>query len=135
MLILKAGLLYFGIVFGAGFMLGTIRVLWIVPRFGERTAELIEAPFMFTVIILAARWLVRHLPLAPRPATRLAVGFTGLGIMIFVEFTVVLWLRGITIGEYYESRDPVAGIVYLVMLALFALMPWLVRPETPGIRS
>ena len=31
MLILKAGLVYFALVFGAGFVLGTIRTLWIVP--------------------------------------------------------------------------------------------------------
>ena len=29
--ILKAGVLYFVLVFGAGFVLGTIRTLWIVP--------------------------------------------------------------------------------------------------------
>lgn len=44
MQILKAGALYFALAFGAGFVLGTIRVLWAVPRFGERTAELMETP-------------------------------------------------------------------------------------------
>lgn len=32
--ILKAAALYFGLVFGTGFVLGTIRVLWVVPRLG-----------------------------------------------------------------------------------------------------
>jgi hypothetical protein len=36
--ILKAGTLYFALVFGAGFLLGAIRVPLLVPRFGERTA-------------------------------------------------------------------------------------------------
>ena len=31
--ILKAGALYFALVFGAGFVLGTIRTLWIRPEF------------------------------------------------------------------------------------------------------
>jgi hypothetical protein len=35
----------------------------------------------------------------------------------------VLWLRGLSIGEYVAGRDPVSGTVYLVMLGLFALMP------------
>jgi len=32
--ILKAAALYFGLVFGTGFVLETIRVLWVVPRIG-----------------------------------------------------------------------------------------------------
>ena len=32
MQIVKAAVLYFALVFGAGFMLGTIRTLWVVPR-------------------------------------------------------------------------------------------------------
>jgi hypothetical protein len=47
---LKAGAAYFALVFGTGFALGTIRTLWIVPRLGIRTAELLEAPFMLVAI-------------------------------------------------------------------------------------
>jgi hypothetical protein len=46
--------------------------------------------------------------------------------LLVVEFTVVLWLRGVTIGEYIQQRDPVAGTVYILMLGLFAVMPVLV---------
>ena len=58
--ILKAGVLYFALVFEAGFVLGTIRTLWIVPRLGTRLAELMETPIMFVITILAARWTVRR---------------------------------------------------------------------------
>ena len=47
MQILKAGVLYFALVFGAGFVLGPIRILWVVPRFGTSMAELMETPIMF----------------------------------------------------------------------------------------
>jgi hypothetical protein len=30
----EAGVLYFALVFGVGFVLGSIRTLWVVPRFG-----------------------------------------------------------------------------------------------------
>lgn len=38
-------------------MLGTIRTLWVVPRFGARTAELMETPIMLIVIVFSARWI------------------------------------------------------------------------------
>ena len=124
--ILKAGALYFALVFGAGFALGTIRMLWIVPSFGTRKAELMEAPIMFVITLLASRWVARRLAMPPSLPRRLAVGLVALGLVLLVEFTVVLRLRGVTIGEYLASRDPVAGTVYIVMLSVFAIMPLLV---------
>jgi hypothetical protein len=123
MQILKAGVLYFALVFGAGFVLGTIRTFWIVPSFGTRTAELMETPIMLVITVLAARWVARHLLLSPAPTTRLGVGFVALGCMLITEFTVVPWIRGLTIGEYLARRDPVAGTVYILMLVVFAVMP------------
>lgn len=49
MQISKAGVLYFALVFGAGFVLGTIRTLGVVPRVGARIAELMETPVMLVV--------------------------------------------------------------------------------------
>ena len=126
MQVLKAGAFYFVLVFGAGFVLGPIRILWVVPRVGERTAELMEAPIMLVVIVLAARWIARRVVVPPTPPSLLGVGVVALGLLLVVEFTVVLWLRGLTIGEYFARRDPVVGTVYIVMLGVFAVMPLLV---------
>jgi hypothetical protein len=59
--IFKAGVLYFSLVFATGFVLGNIRVFWIVPILGVRWAELMELPVMLVVTILAARWAARIL--------------------------------------------------------------------------
>lgn len=126
MQVLKAGAFYFVLVFGAGFVLGPIRILWLVPRVGERTAELMETPIMLVVIVLAARWIARRVAVPPTPSRLLGVGFAALGLLLVVEFTVVLWLRGLTIGEYFAGRDPVAGTAYIMMLGVFAVMPLLV---------
>ena len=126
MQILKAGILYLALVFGAGFVLGTIRTLWAVPRFGTRIAELMETPIMFVVTILAARWIVRRLTVPPKPLSRLGMGCVALGLVLVAEFTLVLWLRGLSISEYLASRDPVSGTVYYVTLGVFAIMPLLV---------
>ena len=123
---LKAGVAYFAIVFGAGFVLGPIRILWLAPRFGTRLAELMETPIMFVVILVAARWIVRRLALPSRASSRLGMGFIALGLMLIAEFTLVLWLRGLSIREYLASRDPVSEAVYYAMLGVFAIMPLLV---------
>ena len=124
--ILKAGVLYFVLVFGTGFVLGPIRILWVVPRFGTRMAELMETPIMFLVIIVAARWIVRRLAVPYTPLRRLSMGCVALVFLLVAEFTLVLWLRGLSIREYFATRDPVSGTVYYMMLGVFVIMPFLV---------
>jgi hypothetical protein len=126
MQILKAGVLYFVLVFGAGFVLGPIRILWVVPRLGTRMAELMETPIMFVVTLVAARCIVRRLPVPSTTSGRLGMGCVALGLLLVAEFTLVLWLRGLTIGEYLATRDPVSGTIYYMMLGVFAIMPLLV---------
>lgn len=74
MQIIEAGELYFALVFGAGFVLGTVRTLWVMPRVGTRKAELMEAPIMLVVTILAARWTVVRLAVPPAASPRLGLG-------------------------------------------------------------
>ena len=121
----KAGILYFALVFGAGFALGPFRVLWLVPRVGDRAAELIEAPIMLAVMVLAARAITRRLAVSAAASARLAMGLTGLALMLAAEFGLVLWLRGITLQDYFAGRDPVAALVYYALLGVFALTPLL----------
>ena len=123
---LSTALLYFLLVGAAGFVLGPIRVLWLVPRVGERSAELLEMPLMWGVIWLSARWAARRLAGAGR-AAHWGVGAAALGLMLLMELTVVLSLRGLTLEQYVESRDPVSGGVYLASLLLFAAAPALLR--------
>lgn len=126
MQMMKAGVFYFALVFGAGFVLGPIRILWVVPRFGTRMAELMETPIMFVVTLVAARWIVRRLAVPSAPSRRLGIGCVALCLMLVSEWTLVLWLRGLPISEYLANRDPVSGTVYYVMLGVFAIMPLLV---------
>jgi hypothetical protein len=129
MQVVKAGLVYFALVFAAGFVLGTIRTVWVVPRVGTRIAELMETPIMLVVTILAARWAVLRLAVPSMPSARLRMGCTALVLMLVAEFGFVLWIRGISIRDYLATRDPVSGTVYYVMLVLFAIMPFLVAKK------
>ena len=128
---IKAGAFYFALVFGAGFVLGTIRTLWVVPRIGTRKAELMEAPIMLVVTIVAARSIILRLGLPFTFSARLGMGCIALLLVLLAEFGFMLRLRGLTIREYFASRDPVSGTVYYVMLAVFA--PQLFRASHAAI--
>lgn len=119
----KAGTVYFGVAFGAGFVLGVIRQIWVVPGIGAPAAELAEMPIMLVVIVVAARWVVARFGIGRSVAPRLAVGLLALALLVVAELTFVLGLRGLTFSEYLSTRDPVAGTAYLVMLGIYALMP------------
>ena len=125
MQILKAGALYFVLVFGTGFLLGMVRVPFLVPRLGVRAAELIEMPVMLVATILAAGYIIRFFALASTGVVRLSVGFLALALVVIAELSFALLLQGQSAVQYIASRDPVSGTAYLVTLALFALMPFI----------
>jgi hypothetical protein len=113
-------------VFGAGFILGPIRILLIVPRLGERTAELLEVPIMLLIIVITARWVIRRFQIPPVAINRMLIGLLALALGLLFEFALVLKLRGLTLTEYFRTRDSVSGAVYYVTLGLFAVVPLLV---------
>lgn len=127
---LRIGGLYFAVVFAVGFVLGTVRTLWVTPQLGARTAELIETPIMLLVIAIAAHWLVRRYRYITASGVWLAAGLIGLALMLLVEFTLVLNLRGLSLAGYFATRDPIASAVYLVALGVFAILPLLLSRRT-----
>jgi hypothetical protein len=36
-----------------------------------------------------------------------------------------IWVQGQTIGDYISNRDPVSGTVYVVLLGVFAMKPFM----------
>jgi hypothetical protein len=122
--VLNAGLTYFALAFGAGFVLGAIRVTFIVPSLGERWAELLEMPVMAVVIYFAARFVARKFALPPSAAIRWSVGAIALFFLLAAEVVLATLMQERTLAEYIASRDPVSGSVYLCMLLVFAAMPW-----------
>ncbi len=116
----RAALRYFVVVFGFGFVFGVIRTLWAVPRFGERTAELLEIPLMILVIAWFGPRTGRELQTV---AQRLAAGAIALALMVAAELWFVLRLRHLALEDYIAQRDPLAGSLYLIALLCFAIAP------------
>ena len=119
--------LYFAIVFGVGFLLGPIRVLWLEPRVGMTLAVLIEAPILVAAMAVAARWVPRRLGMANKFLRLAAMGFVALALVLVSDFTVGRWLRGLAPLEQLSYLATPAGLVYVATLVLFTLMPLIVN--------
>jgi hypothetical protein len=128
---LKAIVLYFAIVLGSGFVLGMFRVPVLVPRLGERYAELLEMPVMLAVIVFAARYVVGRYKLPASVGLRMQVGFGALALSVAAELLMAAALQSQSVANYIASRDPVSGSVYLLLLLVFALMPALLLAVRP----
>ncbi len=128
MRILAAAVCYFVIVFGAGFLVGPIRVLVLEPRVGETLATLCEAPVLLAVTILAARWLPRRFGLAATGA-RVAMGLIAVGLQQAADFAVGGILRGITLAQQFAHFLTPAGAIYAALVIAFAAMPALANRD------
>jgi hypothetical protein len=124
---LKAGALYFVVVFAAGWVFGPIRQSVIIPRLGETIGLLLEAPLMLLVMFFAARWTIRRLAVASALETRAATGLVALGLLIVTELAGARWLRGLSLRDYLWYFASVPGTISLLLFFLFAAMPVLVE--------
>jgi hypothetical protein len=132
MRILKAGAIYFLLLFAIGWILGPIRELRVVPRFGRIAALLMEAVFMLIAMIISARWVMRRFDVHPTLGSTIPVGLVALGILVSAEIAGVLWVRGSSLQEYLASFATAPGVISLIMFLLFAAMPSLVTLLTRG---
>jgi hypothetical protein len=123
LVLLRASATYFALAFAAGFGLGLIRVPFLVPRCGERAAELLELPVLVVLCALLARWRVTCTS-ARSPAWQLAVGWLALAMLLATEVLLGVLVLGKSLRAVLWERDAVAGPAYCAALAAFACWPW-----------
>ena len=113
------GAAYAGLVFAAGFVLGTLRVLVLAPALGETGALLLELPVMLVISWLVARHLCARMSVPARLGPRLAMGGTAFLILMLLEVAI-----GILLFERGPS-EAVAALAGpgLAAQALFGLFP------------
>ena len=105
---LKAGVVYFLLIFAVGWILGPIRELWAVPHFGRMVSMLLEAVIMLIAMIVAARWVIRRFDMPRTLGTTLSMGLIAIGLPFPAEIAGVIWVRGLSPQEYLASfvTDP-----------------------------
>ena len=123
---IKAGVIYFLLVFALGWVLGPIRELWAVPRFGRIAALLVEAVIMLIAMVVSSRWVMRRFNVPQTLGSTIPMGLVALGILAPAEIAGVLWVRGLSLQEYLASFVTTPGVISAVMFLLFAAMPSLV---------
>ena len=126
MRVLKAGVIYFLLVFAVGWVLGPIRELWAVPHFGRMAAMLSEAVIMLIAMIVAARWVIRRFDVPRTLAATISMGLIVIGLLFPAEIAGVVWVRGLSLREYLASFVTGPGVISLLMLLVFGAMPTLV---------
>lgn len=117
---IRLAAIYFAIVFAAGFVLGTLRVMFLVPALGTRYAELIEIPWMLLVVWLAGRWIGRQTKSRDQ-AVR--VGVLALAMLLGAEVGLGVLLLGKSPVQALFEKDPISGTAYYLSLLVFAVMP------------
>ncbi len=124
MIIVQAAISYFVIVFIAGFILGTLRMLIIAPRTGEIAAVAIELPFMIAISWWACGVVVHRLKPASEVPSRLAMGLIALALLLLAETVVSLGL-GLTPSQHvalYATTPVQLGLFGQLLFALFPLL-------------
>ena len=100
---LRAGLAYFASVFGIGFLMGMIRVPFLVPAVGELTAVLVELPIILGLAWVICRRLVRSFEVPRTVTARFTMGGLALLLLLGAELALSTLVFGYSILDHFRS--------------------------------
>jgi hypothetical protein len=124
---LRAGALYFALIFAAGFVLGTLRVLALEPALGAWGALALELPVMLALSWAACGWTLRKLRVPVAPTPRLVMGAVFLLLLMAAEFGVSVLALGRSASAHFDTYRTALGLVGLAAQLLTASFPLLRR--------
>lgn len=119
-----AGLVYFVVVYAAGFALGAIRVTLIVPHLGETLAVLMEAPIILAISWMASHWSIARFQVPSAAGARVLMGALAFAVLMVVELGVSAWLFDSSVAQRFVGYRSVAGVIGLATQIAFATFPW-----------
>lgn len=119
-----AGTLYFLIMFAIGFVLGTLRVLVIIPAIGAVGAVIVELPVMLGLSWVTSHRLTRTRPGLSDAPSRLTMGATAFALLILAELVLSLTLFARSPAEFQDELGTPHGLIGLAGQVAFALIPW-----------
>jgi ABC-type uncharacterized transport system permease subunit len=121
----KAGTVYFALVFGAGFILGTLRVLIVTPKLGESVAVALELPVMLALSWVACSWVTARLDVPEKWTVRLSMGAYAFSVLMLAELGISTLMLGRSVLEHLGHYRELPALLGLVAQILFAFFPLL----------
>ena len=123
MRILLTGIAYAAAVFSAGFMLGVLRTLVLVPLLGELAAVLVELPVILTIAWLVCARILRRWPLLPPSAV--GMGAIAFLLLMGAETSLSTLQAGRSLAEHLALYAQFPHQVGLAGQLAFAVFPWM----------
>lgn len=122
---LRAGAVYFTMVFALGFALGTARVLAVAPVVGETLATTIELPVMLAASWLVCAWCIRRFDVPREAGARIAMGVFAFALLMLAEASLSILAFDRRFAEHlarYAEFAPALGLAAQLAFASFPLL-------------
>ena len=110
--------------FALGFVLGTVRVLWLVPLVGLLPAAALELPIMLLASWWIAGWLMERCEVITR-GQALAMGIAAFVLLLASEYAFAVMLSEQSPGQWFGSLSESHSLLGLGGQGGFALIPLL----------
>ena len=122
---IEAGASYFSIVFSASVILGTVRVLYLIPALGPWAGLLLELAIMLAFSWYICRWLIAHLEVLGGARDRLTMGGIAFVLLLAAELVLSIALLDRPIAETLQAIATPQGAWGLLAQIAFATWPLL----------
>ena len=120
---LIAAAAFFLALFTLGFVLGTIRVVFVAPRYGQFEATAAEVPVMLIAAFFICRWSIRRWQVPRVGAVRWAMVLAFLALLVVFETLLGATLFGRTAADQWAALATPAGLLGLSAQVAASLLP------------
>ncbi|MBK5932900.1 hypothetical protein C8N32_1191 [Rhodovulum imhoffii] len=119
----SAGVVYFVLVFGVGFLLGLVRFMIGGPLGTVGSAQALEIPILLVLCWVAAGWLVQKFDVPAKVTHRLVMGSVAFVLLLIAGLTVSVYGYGQGILGYLAAYATLWGGVGLALQFAVAFFP------------
>ncbi|MEZ5924050.1 MAG: hypothetical protein R3D57_06660 [Hyphomicrobiaceae bacterium] len=117
------GLIYGTVGFSAGFVLGVLREVSLIPMLGAELGRLIEFAVATIAIVAVGWWLVARRRPARSFWSWFGVGLLGVATLLLLESALALLVLDMPLGAYLAEFDVRQGALFPIGLLVMVLAP------------